>query len=343
MKLKAIAFFNNKGGVGKTTLTCNVVSYLNQHKSKRVLLIDADPQCNATQAILTDEECDQLYMSSASDRKTLFDYMSPIEAGEPTIAGPIQPLLGTGNKFSTDLIPGHPKMSLVEDKLSAAWGELMAGTPSGLRITNWCGQLFREIEDRYDLIVFDVGPSLGALNRTVILSCDYIVTPFGSDIFSILGIQNISSWIQGWNRQYGRALQHLEEDRPDVLTQYPVVLSTEDKFRLAGYSIQQYVSKRFQSGPRPVRAYDNIMQRVPQTVDAFLGDFKPGLISADDLALGHIPFLYSLVPLAQANRSPIHRLAEVGRPVGSQYKQVQAYNELMDKLCDKLLKNIGLA
>jgi cellulose biosynthesis protein BcsQ len=59
--MKTVVFFNNKGGVGKTTLACNVVSFLNLYKCKRVLLIDADPQCNATQAILSEDECERIY------------------------------------------------------------------------------------------------------------------------------------------------------------------------------------------------------------------------------------------------------------------------------------------
>lgn len=341
MALRSIAFFNNKGGVGKTTLTCNVASYLNLNMGKRVLLIDADPQCNATQAILSDEICEELYLGASPPTKTLFDYMAPIEAGEPAIQGPISPYLGTKNTFGTDLIPGHPKMALVEDKLSSAWNELQAGTPSGYRISNWCSQLFESIRDRYDFVLFDVGPSLGALNRTVILSSDYVVTPFGCDIFSLLGIQNISSWIRGWKKQYDRGLAHAREDRPDILTSYPLVTDTEQRFRFAGYSVQQYVTKTFSTGKRPVRAYEKIMKRIPSTVEKNLDYLKPEALSADDLSLGHIPFLYSLVPLAQANRVPIHKLDQSGRLVGSQYKQVEAYRALMAQFCEKLLNNIG--
>jgi cellulose biosynthesis protein BcsQ len=340
--MKSVVFFNNKGGVGKTTLTCNVVSYLNTHKQKRVLLIDADPQCNATQALLADEMCEALYLSNEPPTKTLFDYLAQIEAGEPSIVGPVNPFLGTNNKFSSDLIPGHPKMSLVEDKLSSAWNDLQAGTPSGLRVTNWCSQLFRELEQRYDIVVFDVGPSLGALNRTVILSCDFIVTPFGCDIFSLLGIQNISSWIKGWKRQYDRAISNTKDDRPEILTSYPLISDTDQKFRFAGYSVQQYVTKTFKTGKRPVRAYDRIMKQIPTTVKRYLDSLKSQAVSTDDLELGHIPFLYSLVPLAQAQRVPIHALSKSGKLVGNQYKQVEAYDEMMKTFCDKLLRNIGL-
>lgn len=340
--MKSIVFFNNKGGVGKTTLTCNVAAYLNQYKKKRVLLVDADPQCNATQAILDDDKCASLYLGETGD-KTIFDYLSPIEAGEPTIVTPVTPLLGTQNGFGVDLIPGHPRMSMAEDQLSGAWGDLMKGTPSGYRVSNWCSQLFQEIGPRYDLVVFDVGPSLGALNRTVILSCDYLITPFGGDIFSLLGIQNISSWIKTWKRQYERGLEVAREERPEILQNYPLVLDTDNKFRFAGYSVQQYVTRTFKTGRRPVKAYDRIMSQIPETVQTYLDWLRPKNLPAGDVELGHIPFLYSLVPLAQAERVPIHGLKNTGRLVGSQFQQVDDFQKLMESLSERLLRNVGLA
>lgn len=342
--MKSLVFFNNKGGVGKTTLTCNVVSYLNIHKSKRVLLVDVDPQCNATQALLDDEICESLYLEDNGESKTLFDYLAPIESGDAEIHKNITPLIGSGNKYNTDLIPGHPSMSLVEDKLSTSWGELLAGTPSGFRTTNWVAQLMENLGDRYDLVVFDVGPSLGALNRTVILSSDYIVTPFGCDIFSILGIQNISSWISTWSKQYQRAIDNIREDRPDFLDEYPIHINLDKKFRFAGYSVQQYVTRSFKSGKRPVKAYDEIMKDIPVAVENYLLEYLVDSTNAaaEQFDLGNIPYLYSLVPLAQSERSPIHQLKSTSRLVGSQYQQVKKFDDLIDSICDKLLGNLGL-
>ncbi|MCI1042249.1 ParA family protein [Caballeronia zhejiangensis] len=340
--MKSVVFFNNKGGVGKTTLTCNVVSYLSQQKNKRVLLVDADPQCNATQSLLTEDECIDLYKDHPKAHKTLFNYLSTIEAGEAAIGGPIDPLLGTQNKFGTDLIPGHPHLSLVEDKLSGAWSDMLGGTPAGYRITNWCSQLFQEIENRYDLVVFDVGPSLGALNRTVILSADYVVTPLGCDIFSLLGVQNISSWMGKWKTQYDRSIRQFGEDRPELVGQYPIIMDTAEKFRFAGYSVQQYVTRSFKTGPRAVKAYDRILADIPGIINQSLPQLRPARTAIDTIELGDIPFLYSLVPLAQSQHSPIHQLDKNARLVGSQIRQVAAYKELMNGFCDRLLSNMGV-
>jgi cellulose biosynthesis protein BcsQ len=57
----SIAFFNNKGGVGKTTLICNIGAVIALSLNKKVLIVDADPQCNATQYILAEQTVDAVY------------------------------------------------------------------------------------------------------------------------------------------------------------------------------------------------------------------------------------------------------------------------------------------
>lgn len=339
--MKAIAFFNNKGGVGKTTLACNVVSFLNQYKNKRVLLIDADPQCNATQAMLSDELCEAIYMEESKQYQTLFSCLAPVSYGESSVDTSINPLLGSGNRFQTDIVPGHPRMSIIEDKLSDAWSDLQGREPRGYRVTSRCHQLLLALKNRYDLVIFDVGPSLGALNRSVILSCDFIVTPFGCDIFSLLGIRNISGWIEGWKRQYDRSINDGKTDHPDIFARFPIIDDTTTKFRFAGYSVQQYVTRTFKTGRRPVKSYDRIMQKIPSTVSESMAFLTPDKLTAQDLELGHIPNLYSLIPMAQSAKAPIHSLTNADGLVGSQYNQVRSYADLLSSLCDKILVNIG--
>ena len=338
--MKSIVFFNNKGGVGKTTLACNLVSYLNIVKSKRVLLVDADPQCNATQAILDDDTSASIYLDNKANKSTIYDCLSPLEDGEVSVNLDIKPSLGTENNFKTDLIPGHPKMSIIEDRLSDAWSDLRARETRGYRITNWCHHLIQRFKEEYELIVFDVGPSLGALNRSIILACDYVVTPFGCDIFSLLGVQNIAGWIKAWKELYDSSITEAKKRSPEIFEKFSIIDDTNSKFRFAGYSVQQYVTKKFKDGPRPVKSYDTIMTEIPNVVRESMAFIATGR-SDSSYELGHIPYLYSLVPMAQAAKTPIHSLKSSDGVVGSQYAQVQSYANLMDTLSEKLLENVG--
>lgn len=338
--MKSIAIFNNKGGVGKTTLACNLVSYLSLHKDKKVLLIDADPQCNATQAFLEDDVCEEIYTKENNGVGTLYQCLRPLDVGEPAIDSTITPRLASENRFETDIIPGHPKMSIMEDRLSNAWSTLKGQEVGGFRITNWCTHLLDVFRDQYDLIIFDVGPSLGALNRSVILSSDYIVTPFGCDIYSLLGIQNIKDWITEWKGDYDRAISGSLERDSNIFNDFRIIQQTDEQFRFAGYSVQQYVRKKFKEGHRPVKSYDRIMAEIPSTVKSAMDFLTPSSIEDANLELGHIPYVYSLVPMAQAAKAPIHDLKYADGVVGSQYQQVTSYGELMNTLCDRLLVNV---
>lgn len=338
--MKSIVFFNNKGGVGKTTLTCNLASYLSLKLNKKVLLIDADPQCNATQAILSDELCESIYMPSSPKFDSVYSCLKPLEVGEPSINTNIKPIPGDFNRYGVDILPGHPSMSIIEDVLSDGWSGVKAREIRGYRITNWCNHLTTYFADSYDYIVFDVGPSLGALNRSVILSSDFLVTPFGCDIFSLLGIQNIAGWIKSWQEQYDSSIIETRQKNASHLVEYNILQETNKKFRFGGYSVQQYVTRKFKTGERPVKSYDNIMKDIPSTVEQSMS-FLYASIDKNDFQLGLIPYLYSLIPMAQAARVPIHQLKGGDGLVGSQYAQVMAFSELMDTICIKLMRNLG--
>lgn len=341
--MKSIVFFNNKGGVGKTTLVCNLISYINQNKGKRALLIDADPQCNATQSMLGDKECESLYLTTKgkirTDSETLYKSLKLLEVGEPTIDTDITPFSGSENRFCTDLIPGHPRVSVVEDRLSDAWSDLRGVQVRGFRITSWPRYLIKKYENSYDYIFFDVGPSLGALNRSIILSCDGIVTPFGCDIFSIFGIQNISSWIEAWSKEYDRAIEGLRQTNESHISDYDILENIQNNFRFVGFSVQQYLKRKFKTGHRPVKSYDKIMVEIPSVVEETMGFLKDDKIPWADVKLGDIPYLHSLVPLAQSARVPIHGLTSGDGLVGAHYKSVESYRSFLDVLCDRFLKN----
>ena len=74
-------------------------------------------------------------------------------------------------------------VALLEDVLSQNWTQFLGGSLGGARVTNWNTQLLRNISHDYNLIIYDVGPSLGALNRSILIGVDYFISPMGCDIF----------------------------------------------------------------------------------------------------------------------------------------------------------------
>ena len=66
--MQSIVFFNNKGGVGKTTLLCNLASFLQIKKNKKVIIIDADPQCNSTIYMFPLDQLEKIYKDGTMNR-----------------------------------------------------------------------------------------------------------------------------------------------------------------------------------------------------------------------------------------------------------------------------------
>lgn len=336
--------FNNKGGVGKTTLTCNVAAFLASNLNKRVLVIDCDPQCNATQLIMGEAFATEFYWNETAKSKitTIRDILQPIEDGDSQISKVINPILGSKNRFKVDLIPGHPGFSMVEDRLGAAWHDLMGGDIGGIRKSNWNTSLCNEISNKYDLAFFDLGPSLGSINRSVLIGCDRFLTPMGADIFSILGVKNIANWIDHWLNLYGYSIDLCEDRYPDRLSTYPISSSPKIQKGYIGYTMQQYITKSKQGVRRPTIAYETIISSVPNVIEQSLGKYFADKINIDDAKLGDVPHLYSLIPLAQSVAAPIIELKTSDGLVGAQYLQRTEYGKIIAAVCDKIAHNLGL-
>jgi len=339
-----LAAFNNKGGVGKTTLTCNIAAFFATEMRKRVLVVDCDPQCNATQLILGQEAATSLYWSDDDEIQatTIRDVLQPIEDGDSHIDSDISPYISSQNRFNVDVICGHPGFSIIEDRLGAAWHELLGGDLGGIRKTNWNTALRNALAAQYDIAFFDLGPSLGSINRSVLIGCDFFFTPMGTDIFSILGIRNISNWLNLWGTRYLHSLQLAEQNHPGRLSDYPVQHTLGIRDGYAGYTMQQYITKSKGGERRPTKAYDEIIAQVPTEVRDSLGDFFTQALTDDSAHLGDVPHLYSLIPLGQSVASPILDLQSSDGLVGSQYRQRTEYTEILRNIAATLAANISL-
>lgn len=341
--MKSVCFFNNKGGVGKTTLTGNIAAYFAIEQKKRVLVIDCDPQCNITQFVLGDVKTIDLYWPEKGSKeetktKTILDVVDPILSGDADINSKIRPLRSSINRFGVDLIPGHPRFSTFEDELSSAWAELPTGKAGGFRVSNWLRAYLRTVEDDYDIVFIDVSPSLGALNRSVLLSSDYFVAPLGADAFSVLGIRNISRWMNSWTDYYEVGLEQSERLNPGGLTRYEILTSLPIKSGFLGFTLQQYIAKAKEGVRRPTKAYERILADIPDEVDKFLSGFAAhGNLP---FHLGDVPNLYSLIPLAQSANAPIIALEARDGLVGSQFSQASRYREIIGNLAEAISERV---
>lgn len=243
------------------------------------------------------------------------------------------------------MIPGHPNLSLIEEVMSQAWSETIGCQRGGLRKINWLNSL-KSFYPNYDYILIDVGPSLGSLNRSALLNTDYFITPMASDIFSLLGVENISQWLDRWMALYEHAIESFRKsegkttsDLDSFFEKYKINVDTTKTTRFIGYSIQQYAKRAFKSGERPASAYEAIIKDfhviVPNCLEKFI---KKGITNAD-LKLGDIPYVYSVVPLSQTSSRPIFELNYSDGVRGGQSLSVEKYAQYLKVIVENLLKN----
>jgi cellulose biosynthesis protein BcsQ len=336
--MKSICFFNNKGGVGKTTLVCNMGSFLASKFEKKALLLDLDPQCNSTQLVLGEDRCSSIFEDPTdAGYQTMLATVLPLLEGESEVhPDKVEPLPPTSNRFGVALLPGHPRIALVEDKLGADWSNITGGDVGAFRRTNWFDAVVSFHSPNYDLILVDVGPSLGALNRSVLIGSHYLLTPMGCDLFSLIGIGNIGEWVRGWFGRYHTGIQQLQKDFPDAHSKYHLLTSLDKRCRLLGYTVQQYITKSKGGVRRPTVAYEQIRSRIPSTIRKELANLIDERRSGD-LDLGDIPHMYSLVPLGQSANAPIDKLGRADGLAGSQYQKQLEYLRVIESLCMRLL------
>jgi len=254
--MKTIAMFNNKGGVGKTTLVCNTANYYAKVLNKKVLLIDADPQCNSTISVMEDTEFEDVYYHKS--KETIYNLIEPLFDGEGynrTISPTRQ------SNYQIDFMIGDPRLSLFEDFLSSEWKDTLSGNVRGAKTTLVFYDLLKKFNS-YDYIFFDMGPSLGAINRAILLACDYFISPMTSDIFSLLAIENIGKILKEWKDKFFIAVdQHTELQRIET------DLRKVWKIKFGGYVLLEYTAKVVEGKRESVKAFEQIISRIPLIIE----------------------------------------------------------------------------
>lgn len=330
--MKSIVFFNNKGGVGKTTLLCNVAAYLSLEMGKKVLVVDADPQCNTTSYCLGDRELEVFYANDK--RESIESFLNPIRRGKGYVQNKIQPI--KTERFGFDLIAGDPKLALSEDLLATDWDPATSGKPRGLQTTLVFSHL-SNLYSEYDFVLYDVGPSLGALNRSVLISCDHFLIPMSVDVFSLMALSNINQSLDNWKAGIVKGLDsHKKYEGEDFTIDDDRV---EWKLSFIGYAMQQYKGKTVKGTKVKVNAFEKVAKKVPKLMQGEI-IIPHAKNSKLDFDLGQIENMNSLIPLSQLAHSPIFALKGRDGVVGAHFTKVNEARGVYRGICHKLLANL---
>ncbi|MDH4225137.1 MAG: AAA family ATPase [Deltaproteobacteria bacterium] len=326
--MKTIAFFNNKGGVGKTTLVYHL-AWMFAEKKVPVLVADLDPQANLTSMCFQEDRLEELWPDEA-DHLTVFGAVSPIVKGTGDVALPHIEQAGE----NLWVIPGDLALSSFEDKLSDAWPRCQNGDESAFRSMT---AFYRLIETACqktgaEIALIDVGPNLGAINRSALLSTDYVCLPLAPDMFSIQGLKNLGPAIRSWRTTW-----------TEMAAKAPSGLSIpKGRMEPVGYVVMQYGVRE----SRPVKAYQRWMDKIPQVYrEKVLGEAKGRIpsVADDPYNLAQLRHYRSLMPMAMDARKPMFFLKPADGAIGTHMEAVRACYADFETLASQLTKEIGMS
>lgn len=177
--MKAIAFFNNKGGVGKTTLVYHL-AWMYAELGASVVAADLDPQANLSTMFLSEDRLLDLWPEGDHDRSILGS-MSPILRGIGDLAEPHVEEVA----LNLGLLVGDLGLSRFEARLSSAWPDCMNRDEAAFRAESAFHRVIARAADQReaDIVLVDVGPNLGAINRAAIIAANHVVFPLAPDLF----------------------------------------------------------------------------------------------------------------------------------------------------------------
>lgn len=326
--MKTIAFFNNQGGVGKTSLVYHLTwSYADL--GLKIIAADFDPQANLTTMFLEEDRLDELW-PAGEHPQSIWATVTPILTGTGDIAKPYVETVTA----EIGLIVGDLGLSLFEDLLSDAWPRCLEHNKSAFRIISAFYRILvlAAQQQEAEIVLIDVGPHLGALNRVALIAADYVVIPLVPDLSSLQGLKNwgprLRDWHEGWQE---RLLKNPDKD---------LVLPT-GQMQPAGYVILQHNVH----SDRPVKVYSRWLEKLPTTYREAVLPEKSGLwpatVAEDKYCLATLRHYRSLMPLAREAHKPIFHLKPADGAIGSLVLAAKEGGKDFEFLARNLAKTCG--
>ena len=335
--MRTIAFFNHKGGVGKTTMLFNVAVELGRLE-QRVLMVDLDAQANLSAISLSDEALAGLYEPEV-DGLTVAHAFAPLVSGAGDVEPPQAAEVRAGSVW---LVPGDIRLSDFEGILPAAWTEALAGGERGFRVTSAPYRLIQEVGDAVsaDYALIDLGPNVGALNRAVMMGADFLIVPMASDLFSIRALPSVGKSITAWVEQW----QTAKTVAPPLGFAIP-----EGRPQLMGHVSQQFNIYRGDA----TLAFQEWIERIPVNMENGLmaplraiptSDGEHTLADPADSEgslIGELKNFHSLVPHAQVKRRAIFELEADDVIRGAQFTRARESEASFKLLAENIIARAG--
>jgi len=315
-----IAFFNNKEGVGKTSLVYHC-AFMFAEQGYQVLAVDLDPQSNLSIMAVDEERLEELW-PDGNHPQTLHGAVAPLFGG----TGDVQNAHIENLNERIGLLVGDLALSRIEDDLSTEWPRCLAGGERAFRVTSAFWRVIDEGAQRHgaDIVLIDVGPNLGAINRSALVASSHVVVPVAPDLFSLQGLLNLGPTLRQWRETWKQALAKA----PPAVGALP-----QGEMSPVGYVLMQHAERL----GRPTKAYAKWNSCLP----AAYGESVLGLEAAAEhkYEISRIRHYRSLMPMAMEARKPMFSLTSADGAIGAHQKNVGQCYEDFARLTTSIAKH----
>jgi chromosome partitioning protein len=253
---KVISLINLKGGVAKTTTTVQLAECLTSEFGRRVLVIDLDPQTNATIALINESDWEKL------DRQgqTLFNLFN--DKLEKTNIFNLKTSLqqGVSNLKISDLhlLPSSIRFIDIQDRIS----EIPAKSGFAMNPMEVLKNAVHSILDKYDYILIDCPPNLGFITRNGIEISDYYFIPTISDTLSTYGIPQIVNTINQFSTERPLKIKCLGL----VITKFSATSQAHARGKDSLPARFEQIFRKLGLSPAPI--FDTVMPQANATADS---------------------------------------------------------------------------
>jgi cellulose biosynthesis protein BcsQ len=232
-------------------------------------------------------------------------------------------------------LPGDLRLSTFEDELSTQWPLCLEGKERAFRVESAFWRVMQRSAEvgKADLILVDLGPNLGALNRAGLIASDFVVIPLSPDLYSLQGLRNLGPTLRRWRRDWADRLSR----KPEMDFELPA-----GAIEPLGYVVQQHGVRL----DRPVKAYEKWIDRIPSEYREFVLSEPAGenyTIQNDPHKLALLKHYRSLMPMAQEARKPMFYLKPADGAIGSHFQSAQEAYQDFRKLARAIGQRAGLS
>lgn len=333
MSVPVLTFFNHRGGVGKTSLVYHV-AWMLVSLEYRVLAVDLDPQAHLTARFLDEELLADLWSDESSDEPdTIFRCVLPLleagGAGEPRLQ-----MLAD----SLGLLPGDLALSGFEGVLSSAWPDCLGAgeltRPFRITTAFWHSMQSGARRMGADIVLVDVGPTLGATNRAALVATDFVAVPLGADLLSLRALRALGPTLARWRGDWSQRVKQWSRPQFDLPT---------GRMEPIGYVVQNFVPRRIHRSPATHERWGERIssEYASKMLERAVHDDEASSVE-DSNRIASLKHYRSLIPLAQEARKPIFELTAADGAIGSHSVAARESFDDFRELTIEILKRMKL-